>query len=420
MRGARVRAHDERDACDPADRHPLTLPCLAFLCCWIDIDFRFQNLDPDRTEGCPMKPRLSLLAPRAVHVYLFSVLVLAACGDDGAVAVDYAPTLQSLTQCAAVPHVDQFGTDAAALSASLASLDSAMTAETLASAQAAWRAARVSWRKLDALHFGPVADDALSDRIDLQPADVADMEAIIAGTEPIDVTSIGKLGGKDKGFLGLEYLLFSTDGSATALARLQGDGPAARRRMLAIAIASEIGATGQALQTSWTGGTTPFATQVMTAGTAGSRYLRQRGALDDYVGAVHYAIEWVVGIRLAAPLGRTTTGTPDPTLDFTRASDSAVSDMVASIAGARAVYDCGMSAYLADHAAPVGVRTAADFDTCAAKIAAIPGRFDTAVVSNTAAVQAAYDACKALKATWAAEVTSALGSSIRFSDNDGD
>jgi hypothetical protein len=53
-------------------------------------------------------------------------------------------------------------------------------------------------------------------------------------------------------------------------------------------------------------------------------------------------------------------------------------------------------------------------------IAAIPAPFSKAVVDDTPVVKSAFDVAADLKKTWNSDVSSALGATLKPSDNDGD
>ena len=155
-----------------------------------------------------------------------------------------------------------------------------------------------------ALRFGcwmrftsaPIADDEIVERIDVAPADPALIEGAVTDTKPVNVPSA--LGGKSKGFLGLQYLIFGGD----ALSKLQSDA-SGRRKQLVTGMAAEIASSGHQIVDDWTPGKGGYQTQVETAGAGSTRYPSQRAVVDDYVGGVGYALEVIVGIRLAEPLG---------------------------------------------------------------------------------------------------------------------
>jgi putative iron-regulated protein len=232
---------------------------------------------------------------------------------------------------------------------------------------------------------------------------------------------VASAGGHSKGFLGIEYLLFSNKGAAAALALLQGDGAPSRRRTLARSMGDEVASSAHQLDDAWAPAKGGYANEITGAGAASTRYPSQRAALDDIVGGVGFAFEEVVGVRLALPLGRKAGGTPDPSLDPTGASDSAAADLKASLDGIDALYGgAGLSSRVRMQSTVLDDRIAGQISDCATKVAAIPAPFETALTGATASVQASYDACKAAKGTWNTDVTSALGATLKPSDNDGD
>ena len=354
--------------------------------------------------------RLVLIAP---------FTLLAACDNGtGSNGVDYTPLLATLTDGVAVPAIAAFTTNADALVPALTALETMPTAASLSAAQAAWRVARASWRKLDTIGFGPVADDGIAARIDVAPADSAGIDATVNGTQTLDKMYVGASGGKQKGFLGIEHLLFSANGADAALASLTGDGAAARRRTFARAMAEEVAASAHQLKDAWDPAQGGYATQVKTAGAGSTVFSHGIDAISQYAGKVAYALELVVGVRMGEPLGRKSTGVPDPSQDPTSASDSATADMTATLEGVRALWSTpGFASYVSASA----VRNEAETQQsdCIAQVSSIPAPYATALTAAAAPVQVAYNSCKVWKKTWDMSITQALGVIASF-DGDGD
>ncbi|MEO6954538.1 MAG: imelysin family protein [Polyangia bacterium] len=351
---------------------------------------------------------------------LLALLALAPACDNstGTNGVDYTPLLTTLTDTVAVPGITLFTTDADALVPALTTLSTTPSAANLAAAQTAWRTVRASWRKIDSVtSFGPAADELLPETIDASPADGDGIDAVVTGTDALDAGYVAALGNKKKGFLGLEHLLFSTAGNDTALQSLTGDGAPSRRRALVVLMAQELQSLAHTLASAWT----TYATDVKTSGHGSARYPIQKDAVTLYVGGTVSALEVVVGARLATPLGRKagSSGTPDPSLDPTSSSDSAVADMNASLASVKAMWNApGFSAYV------TSTNILADAnsyqDACIAKVAAIPAPFATALTSAAQPVQDAYAACKTWKLLWYSDLVHAIGSNPLILDGDGD
>jgi predicted lipoprotein len=346
---------------------------------------------------------------------------LLGCGNTDAPPQDYGPLLENLTTQVILPEYDDFTTEASDLVTSVQGLVGHPDADSLSEAQDHWRAARKAYRKLDALHFGPGYTLHITERIDVAPAEPDGIEALVSSEDAITDATISQAGGHEKGFLGLEYLLFadtSSDAKAQAPA-LADDDLAVRRRDLALAMAHEIEKSSFQLNDAWESG--GYRAQVTTAGKGSTEYTSQRAAVDDMVGGVAYALEIIVGIRLAPPLGRKSGGTPDASLDPTLRSDSAVADMQATLSGIAAMYDGdGFSSVIRKKSEKLDDLVLANLGDVEAALSAIPAPFGAAVVNDTPLVKAAFDSGANLKTTWNTEVSSALGATLKPSDNDGD
>jgi predicted lipoprotein len=353
--------------------------------------------------------------------------ILSGCGEEGGTAtgssggsgeLEYGPMLTSLAEQVAVPAHTAAATTASELVVALRALESSPSAETLGAAQVAWRTARAAYRKLDAFTFGPLTTKAIDARIDVAPADPSGIEKEVTGTEAIDARFVGASGGKKKGWLALEYLLFRGPGGDV----LASFATTPRRGQLARAIAEEIETSTAELRDAWDPAKGGYANEVKLAGESSQTYGTQRAALDDLVGGGGYALELVVGIRLANPLGRKNkSGAPSPDEDPTLASDSAVADMVASLEGVSALYKgSGFSSLVRSANAALDDSATAELDACLAAVRAIPAPFGTSVTSQTQTVQAAFEACKAYKLTWNTDLTQTLGATLKPLDTDGD
>lgn len=349
-----------------------------------------------------------------------SACLLLACGNTGAPELDYGPLLGNVSQQVILPEHRQFVTQAQALVDSVQMLSDSPDEVSLQAAQAAWREARKAYRTLDALHVGPGYTLHITEAIDVSPIDLDGIEALVTGSGAVDDQAVRNAGAKKKGFLGLEYLLFAEPSSKLPAPALADDDWAVRRRLLAISMADEIAKLARDLDAAWEGDD-GAAAQLEQAGKGGTKYATQRAAVDDLIGGTGYALELIVGVRLALPLGRHNGGTPDPSLDPTLRSDSAVADMQASLAGVFALYSGdGLSAVIRGKSSALDQRVLDQFTAGEAKLNALPAPFETAVVDDTALVQEAYDSTQALKKTWNTDVASALGATARTGENDGD
>jgi len=358
----------------------------------------------------------------------FSSAVLAACcllgcGSTDAPARDYGPLLSKLSQQVILPEHRAFAAEADALVSSVQALVDSPDEESLTGAQEGWRSVRKAYRTLDALHFGPGYTLHISERIDVAPAEPDRIEALASADASITDATIAKAGGREKGFLGLEYLLFADalTNHAGLPPALSGDELAERRRALALAMAREIQKSAHQLDDAWEPGAGGYVEQIETAGSGSTEYGSQRAAVDDMVGGVAYALEMIVGVRLATPLGRKSGSDPNPLLDPTRRSDNALTDMQATLTGIVALYEGdGFSSVIRRKSAQLDEVMATGLSDVAQSLAVIPTPFSDALVNDTAIVKAAFETGSELKTTWNTDVSSALGATLKPSDNDGD
>jgi predicted lipoprotein len=349
--------------------------------------------------------------------------LLLGCGNTGAPAQNYGPLLQNLTQQVILPEHQDFAAKGDALVVAVQALSDTADADSLKAAQSAWRDARAAFRVLDTLQIGPGRTLHIADRIDVSPADLAGIEAIVTSTAAVDDNAVSVAGGKKKGFLGLEYLLFPDPTAADAPAPvLASDDAAERRRAFALSVADEIKSSAHELDNAWEPSGDNYAQQIELAGAGGTIYATQRAAVDDLVGGgVAGALEVLIRVRLTAPLGLKSGGTPDPTADPTSRSDNTVADMQATLSGVLALYQGdGFSAVVGAKNAKLDSAVLSEIGGFQDALTKIPAPFADTLVNDTQLVKDAYDAGKTLETTWNTDVSSALGATLKPPDIDGD
>ncbi|MFO0678427.1 MAG: imelysin family protein [Polyangiaceae bacterium] len=353
------------------------------------------------------------------------ILLAVACSESVAPQVDTGAVLGELTANVALPLAKAVGTEAEALRADVVAFESAPSDDALAKAQGSWRKARAAWRTNDAVAFGPVESKRLEPAMDFTPASADAIErAVTEGGA--DAAAFEALGSNAKGLHALEYLLFDDGGGRTeALAKMTDATTGTARRAYASRVATVLAAKAAELFVAWDASGENFAGSVASAGGSSAIYPSTKAAVDDFVNQMNVAADRLQNTEIGYPFGKKTGGTPSPEAEASRRSDASLADMTATLDGIRRVYlgdagKRGLGAIVAGRSQAADAHMKTALDGAAKAIAAIPAPFRTAVTANVPEVEAAYAAAKDLKTTVSTEVASVLGTTLKFSDNDGD
>ena len=358
--------------------------------------------------------------PRSRRGLLSSILVVLvfACGSSGP---DETEVLISLTDQVIVPAYEAVAADAQDLRAVLDDLCSAPSDESLQAARQAWRDARVSWMRSEAMWFGPVMDRrsvALVDWPTISPERVEAMLVNNPATTDLDVRNV--LASTQRGFGTVEYLLFDRE----ALARLsEKSSPRCDYlRSLGRVIAAETAAIVEEWTVARNGGD-PY--QDFLTGRSSSS-LTTGAAVGELVRTQVFLMRTILDMRLASALGLREGG-PDPSAIPGGAADNALADLRAELLGMRDMYigreeigGFGISHLVTPLSGATDERMRSRFEDVLAAVETIDGSLRAAVLERPEQVRSVYDRLMGLRRALDTEVVSLLGVSVGFSDTDGD
>lgn len=345
-------------------------------------------------------------------------------------AFDERPMLRHQADAVALPAMRALAAESTALSTATAALEAAPTEATLAEAQAAWRRARAAWMHTSVFAFGPAK--ALESRIDW-PADASKLDAIVADDRELDAAAVASLGASERGLGAIEVLLFAAgdaDDVADVLAAIEAT---PRRAELARALSADVAAASAELDQAWEPGGGGYADELATAGEGSASYPARKDGTDAIVNETIFVTEIVLD-AIATPLGLRHDGVPQPDLVHSPRADASIDDALAQLDAVGATYLGGWGDGGGPVAAEGGLsdlvvaRGSADLDAdvrdalvrARAAVTAIPAPLRSAVTDDPAAVQRAYDEVRELKRLLASDVATAVGTTLGFSDNDGD
>lgn len=265
-------------------------------------------------------------------------------------------------------------------------------------AKSAWVQARLAWEQIEAFGFGPAETQNLDPSMDSWPVNTADIATILAGSATLDNAYFSTVGESSKGFHAIEYLLYGPNGTKTA-----ADFTARELEFLDGA-GQNLAASANTLLLAWDPLNGAYATELATAGQAGSLYATKTAGLQEIVNGMIGVADELANSKMTGPLGPPV----DPTLDESAFSDNSINDFQNNILGIKNVYvgqsngfDYGKgiqrlvkNASAADDQAVLAAIAAAQ-----AAITALGTSYQDAVNTNPTGAQAAIDAVNALRQT---------------------
>ena len=328
-----------------------------------------------------------------------------------------------------LPTFAELATGAETLAADAAALRDAPSEEAIERARASWKAARRAWKRSEVFLLGPSDDLALTGgAIDAWPAASSRIDAIVAGTDAIDDTTVSTWSANMRGFPGSEYLLFDSSAPPSDVDRrlLEDDGGPRRRHLLA-AQCADLAKKCRAVQAGWEG-SAGYGHELAEAGYGSKLYSLQRDAVDKIVTAMVALAELAVVAKLAKPLGLDNGGAPAPAFEEAPRSDTSLEWIGANLVGLQSVYECRdgdrRGSSLADAVAFVSPAADQSFrgalEDAKGALAAIDAPMRALLAGDTAPLLALHGAVQKVKRVLVTEVASALGASIGFGYSDTD
>lgn len=342
---------------------------------------------------------------------------------------DRTELLRQLAQNVIVPVHGAFVERAAELAAAAEAFDAEPSADTLATLQEAWRAAADAWKACEIFSFRETM--ILHNQIDKWPTKPSLIEGFIADNERIDEPFVDGIGSTSRGLPALEYLIFDPEaGDEAVLAALTTAERSSQRRQYAVALSQNLHGKGEELLDIWTvdvgTGSGSLVDSFVAAGGEGGNV---QGSLNMLANEMMALLEHVAHTRLGDPLGKSTFGEPVPHLAEAYRSEHSLSLVVRSLHGIQKTFNGAAGLGFDDYLNFVGASykdqslsqaVNAQFDAAFAALDAVPPPLSTAVVNDPEAVDAAYEAIRALIVLLKADMANHLGVTITFSDNDGD
>lgn len=375
----------------------------------------------------------SLAKARWLSVALAAVLAMvtvAACDSVGTsnsdTDFDRTALLQNYGSEIILPSYENLASDVADLDASAEAFVDAPSEETLSAVRADLKSARMAWQKVSLYQFGPAESLTLRSALNTYPTDTDRIDANIASGE----YAFGSISDKDAGgFPALDYLLHDASATDAEIIAAYTDGAEAdSRAAYLLENIAFIQDNADAVVAEWAPRGGDYLGMFTSEANAGTDVGSSLGmVVNAYV--KHYERALRDG-KIGIPAGVRSAGVPRSSsteaahagysLDLAIANLQAVKDLYL---GKRPGGENGMG--LDDHLQALGAESlhtdiVAEIDEAIGALQVLEDPLANQIETNNEPVLTAFQEMQDVVVLLKADMTSALGITITFQDNDGD
>jgi predicted lipoprotein len=356
------------------------------------------------------------------------LLIFATAGCASTIAPPSDELFRSLGYNVILPVYDDLVEESSLLNDTIAELCAAPDVDLLAQAQEAWRRTRVPLKNSEAFRFGPIKTLGIDQAIDFWPTRPNSIEEAIADGLPLDDLSITNLGTSAKGMPAIEYLLFDPEGGNVAILALLTDAVSGARRCEYVsALARNVFLNAAALRDAWDSDGGFYLRRLIGAGD-NQVYPTVSAATSDFVNSMIFLAESVQGMKIGGPLGKRSGGEADPESAESFFSGNSLNDIIANLEGLENLYfaryagadGIGLDDYVRRQDPELADEIGRQIEAALESVRAIPPPLTEAVLNDPIIVENAYEEVRKVQVLLEGDFATVLGSTVTFSDNDGD
>jgi predicted lipoprotein len=336
----------------------------------------------------------------ALSIALFSAAILAGCaapqpsapvvpGPAASAAPTQAALLNDVARNIILPTYQALDDQAATLQQAVTALQQSPTEGNLATARAAWQAARLPWELSESHLLGPVKDQDLDPALDSWPVDASELDKVLASDAQFDQAFIAVQQPTLKGFHVIEYVLFGN----------QPAGLSARKLTYLAALTADFKATTSQLRQAWDPESGNFLAQYAQPA-AGGAFGSTDVAFAETLQAMAEICEEVANGKIEVPLAA-----KDGSLEESHFSGNSLADFQANMTGVQNVYlgiygsreGLGLTHLIAAKDPALDFKLRGLINQALADLRAVPGTFGTAIAQNPEALRKAQASINALR-----------------------
>lgn len=306
------------------------------------------------------------------------------------------------------------------LEMSLTTFSEITSTENLEQAQIEWKETKLQWKRCELYDIGRVKDRYIHNRIDKWETNTSFLEENLASTDTLNVDFVINSGSTSKGLPAIEYLLFPTNDLISSQSFFEDSNIGNRRLFYLESLVKQLVVTSKELLSFWEGDLISFPQNTDNS---------LQGSLNQLVNQQVSLVEEVLNSKLGNPLGKSNGGLGQPlqvecpyarvSLDAIRQNIEAVHNSLTDSSG-RNIY--GLLDFLEAGYKDQSLSEALEsqFTKVYTELDLLDQSLYILSESNTDQVEQLYLEVRELLILVKVDLTSALGISVTFNDNDGD
>lgn len=354
--------------------------------------------------------------------WVLTISLLLSCGETGD-SFDYSGMLQSLGDAVILPTYRDLADSSSELDLAADAFCTVLDQPTYDALVAAYHEAKTCLKNTEAFAIGPHTDSPLrlGPTVDFWPPRPADVDAVLAGSDPLDVAALDSVGAGARGFPALDYLIHPSTEPSESLATFVAE---PRRCEYLQAMTGNVVQQARAYVEAWSG---PEG-HLMLLVTGSAPYREPFGAASTIYDQLLFTVENVRELKIGKPFGKRSSGVPQPAELEAPYGHRSLQDAIDALQSSRntwsgsygGVQGLGIRDWLRARRPVLEADVEAAFDAAFAALEAVPEPYSSAITEAPVEVEAAYQAIKDLQVLLAVDIAAALGVTVTFNPTDGD
>lgn len=297
------------------------------------------------------------------------------------------------------------------MNSAITTFNATPTDANLEAIRVAWKNTRAAWEQCEGFLFGPVEDYNYDPTMDDWPVNKADLDAVLASDNALQVADIDQLGTTLKGFHAIEYIIFGVGGTQKAA------NVSARDKVYLASLGESLLNTTTQLRNSWDPASGNYTSEVVNAGKGSTTFTTRQAVFLALVGSMADICNEVANEKMQTPLAAR-----DSTLDESQFSHNSVNDFKNNITGVLNAYKCqypgaasghSLSELVASKNASLDLKIKSQINAATASFGAITTTYEKAIYTQQNQIKSVQNAIKTLQATLEGDLLTFVQTNIK-------